>query len=90
MAPLIMDDRRRITFPENLGFSPGDSFAVEKTEDGVLIKRLAPPDAEGLGKGRVVRKGRILVWDGPIPDIDAVEAVNQAREDRTRHMMEPE
>jgi bifunctional DNA-binding transcriptional regulator/antitoxin component of YhaV-PrlF toxin-antitoxin module len=78
MAPRVMDDRRRITFPESLGFSPDDMFAAEKTEDGVLIKRLAPPETEGFGKSRVVRKGRILVWDGLVPGIDAVEAVNPA------------
>lgn len=83
-APATIDDRRRITLPKYMGFLPGQAFALERTAEGVLLRPLKPeaPKTKPSAGKHLHRKGGILVWSGPIPDVDTVTAVQMGRDER--------
>jgi bifunctional DNA-binding transcriptional regulator/antitoxin component of YhaV-PrlF toxin-antitoxin module len=85
-AKATIDDRRRITLPKDLGFLPGQSFALERTAEGVLLRPLKPEPSKAKPSGgkHLRRKGGILVWTGSVPDVDPVTAVQMGRDDRER------
>ncbi len=55
-----------------LGFHAGDLLEVS-IRPGVIL--LTPTPA----KGKVIKKGRIKVFDGKIPEIEITEAIRRAR-----------
>ncbi len=83
-APATIDDRRRITLPKDLGFLPGQAFALERTAEGVLLRPLKPEPSKAKPSGgkQLRRKAGILIWTGPVPDVDPVTAVQMGRDER--------
>lgn len=83
-APATIDDRRRVTLPKDMGFLPGQAFALERTAEAVLLRPLKPdaPKAKPSTGKHLHRKNGILVWSGPIPDVDTVTAVQIGRDER--------
>jgi bifunctional DNA-binding transcriptional regulator/antitoxin component of YhaV-PrlF toxin-antitoxin module len=58
---------------EAAGIGPGEKLLVTAHPGLILISPAA------RAKGKVVRKGKLKVFDGDIPDVDVAEAVNAAR-----------
>ena len=77
MSTVTVDAKRRIPLPRA---NPGERFDVKIEENGrYILHRLMPEPASPNREGRVVRKGKVKVYDGPIPDVDILEAIKALR-----------
>jgi bifunctional DNA-binding transcriptional regulator/antitoxin component of YhaV-PrlF toxin-antitoxin module len=74
---VVPDKTHRIVITRDmrnaLNLKPGESLEISINPGAVI---LTPSKKE---KGKLTRKGKMLVYTGDIPDVDIVEAVNRAR-----------
>jgi hypothetical protein len=56
-----------------LNLKPGEPLEVSINPGAILLTTAKKE------KGKLARKGKMLVYTGDIPDVDIVEAVNRAR-----------
>ncbi len=78
---VTLDEKKRVMLPSRLGYRKGQVFAVEVRADGVLLVPLKPERFDG--KGRIRRRANgVPYWDGAVPDISAVVAIEQMRNER--------
>ena len=56
-----------------LNLKPGQPLEVSISAGAVFLSPIP------AGKGRIVRKGKLNVYTGKIPDVDVEEAVSKAR-----------
>ena len=77
MSTVTVDAKRRIPLPRA---QPGERFDVKIEENGrYILHRLIPEPASPHRMGKVMRKGKVKVYDGPVPEVDIVEAINAVR-----------
>ena len=75
-ARVKLDHLNRIRIPSELwkaaGIVPGQKLSLSATP-GRIVLEIEPT------RGRVVKRGRLKVWTGPVPAIPLEEAVELAR-----------
>ena len=73
---VIPDSTHRIVLTTEmraaLGFRPGDPLEVSISPGAIL---LSPAPV----KGNVIKKGKLKVFDGKVPDVEITEAIRRAR-----------
>ena len=71
------DKQNRIVLTREIrsaaGFQPGESLQITASPGRVVL------EARPQKCGRLVRKGKLLVWTGEVPAIPLDEAVRKAR-----------
>lgn len=75
-ATIKLDKANRIVLSRDLrraaGIPPGEKLRISATP-GRLILEVEP------NKGKVVKRGKLKVWNGKVPSTPIEEAVEQAR-----------
>jgi AbrB family looped-hinge helix DNA binding protein len=75
----------RVVIPKavrnELGLAPGTPLHIETTAEGISLR--------AISEGRVVRKGKTLVYRGPVAAGGLADAVDADREERIHKLMGP-
>ena len=76
-ATVRIDQSNRLVLPRDLrraaGISTGQTLKASAMPGRIVL------EAEASRQGKVVRRGKLKVWTGPVPPIPLADAVEQAR-----------
>ena len=92
-----IDNAGRITIPERLrkklGIKPGSKLRIESDHGAIRLRPAASKEkkARTSKSGQLVRKGRVLVWTGPVdPRLsDMRRFIEELDQERDRQIWNP-